>query len=196
MIGVSVAASRASVRRAQRQVRRAERAALTAERRVLGRAGGIVRRMEISALKGHATKAAPAVAALDKPWRTLLRPGATMGGALAQQHVWRIGRLGAHAREVDIVDGLQPLLERWEAGGLARPARLRQLVTDLQATPQGRRYYAARYARRPGWPRDPLALPAVGAMPRRDIRTPIARYADRHMPEWYAKIWQSMQRRG
>lgn len=196
MIGVSVSAARASVRRAQRTVRRAERAALTAEKRTLARASGNVRRMEIAALKGRATKAGPKVAPLDKTWRAILHRDKKMGGYLAQTHLWRIGRLGAHAREVDIVDGLQPYLERWEAGGRERSAELQRLVSGLRDTPQGRRYYYANFARRPGWPRDPLALPAVGAMPRRDIRTPVSRYADAHMPEWYAGIWRSMQRRG
>lgn len=196
MIGVSVSASRASVRRAQRTVRRAERAALTAEKRTLARAGGNVRRMEIAALKGRATKAGPKVAPLDKPWRALLHRDKKMGGYLAQTHLWRIGRLGAHAREVDIVPGLQPYLERWEQGGRERSAELQRLVSDLRDTPEGRRSYYRGYARRPGWPRDPLALPPVGAMPRRDIRTPVAAYADRHMAEWYAGIWRSMQRRG
>lgn len=196
MIGVSVSASRASVRRAQRTVRRAERAALTAEKRTLARAGGNVRRMEIAALKGHATKAGPKVAPLDKTWRALLHRDKKMGGYLAQTHLWRIGRLGAHARDVDIVPGLQPYLERWEAGGRERSAELQQLVSDLRDTPEGRRTYYRAYARRPGWPRDPIALPAIGAMPRRDIRTPVADYADRHMSEWFAGIWRSMQRRG
>lgn len=191
-----ISIARGDLRRAQRAVKRWERATLTAEKRTLVRAGGNVRRMEIAALKGHATKAGPKVAGLDKSWRVLLHRDKKMGGYLAQTHLWRIGRLGAHAREVDIVPGLQPYLERWEQGGRERSAELQRLVSDLRDTPEGRRTYYRDYARRPGWPRDPLALPPVGTMPRRDIRTPVAAYADRHMPEWYAGIWRSMQRRG
>lgn len=186
----------ADTRRARRAFRRWERTALTAERRTLARASGNVRRMEIAMLKGRASKAGAKVAPLDKPWRRLLHPGAKMGGALAQTHVWRIGSPNTHTREVDIVPGLQPLLARWQFGDRTRPARLAAWATAMQATPEGRRTYYRHIARRPGWPRDPLALPPAGAQPRRDIVGPVSRYADRHMAEWYAGIWRTMQRRG
>lgn len=184
-------------RRARRTVRKWERATLTAERRTLARASGNVRRMEIAMLRGRPSKAGAAVAPLDKPWRRLLHRGAKMGGALAQKGVWLIGRPNPHAREVDIVPGLQPLFARWQFGDKSRPARLASWTHSMQATPAGRRSYYAHIApHRPGWPRDPLALPPVPAQPRREIKERVDRYADRHMAEWYAGIWQTMQRRG
>lgn len=193
-----VTVDRGSVRRAQRTVRRWERATLSAERRCLARAGTNVRGMSITALKGRksARTGLPAMAPLDKAWRRLEHPGAKMGGILADKTRWRISMPNLHAREVDIVPGLQPLLARWQFGDQSRAAMLRTWVTDMQSTPAGRRSYYRAFANRPGWPRDPLALPPVQRQPVRNFRDGVADYADRHMGEWYAKIWASYARRG
>ena len=190
---VSVFASRASVRRAQAAVKRAERAALTAERRTLLRGAGNVRRMEIAMLRGRKTKAGPKVAPLDKPWRAILHPDAKMGGVLATKELWRIGALSRSAREVDIVDGLQPLLARWEAGGDTRPAMLRPRVADWRSNPG---FYHRELAGKGGYPAHLSAVPPVMTMPRRDIRTPVSAYADRHLPRWYQEIYSKIVTRG
>lgn len=190
---ISVSASKSSVKRAQAAVKRAERAALTAERRTLLRGAGNVRRMEIAMLKGRKSKAGPKVAPLDKPWRAILHPDAKMGGVLATKELWRIGALSRSAREVDIVDGLQPLLARWEAGGDTRPAELRSRVADWHRNPG---FYHKELAKMPGYPPHLSMLPPVKTMPRRDIRTPVSAYADRHMPEWYAEIYRKIVTRG
>lgn len=193
-----VSIARGDLRRAQRAFKRWERATLSAEKQCLARAAKNVKSMSISALKGKKSKRtglAP-MAPLDKAWRRLEHPAAKMGGVLALDCVWRIGFPSPHARDVDIVPGLQPLLARWEFGDQSRAAMLRGWVTAMQATPAGRRYYYAKYARRPGWPRDPLALPPVRRQPVRNFRDPVCAYADKHMGEWYEKIWASYARRG
>ena len=196
MIGVSVSASRASVRRAQRMVRRWERNTLSAERRVLGRASKNVVTMSCAMLKGHKSKAGGPLAKLDKPWRRMLHPDKKMGGILANPERWHIGAISRGAREIDIARGLQPLLERWEHGGGNRAALLRQTVSSLRDTPAGRRTYYRVHARRPNWPSDPRALPSVPAQPERAIKERVDRYCNAHMDEWYQKIWQSYTRRG
>ena len=193
-----VSIARGDLRRAQRTFRRYERATLSAERKCLLRASNNVRSMSISALKGsksRRTGLAP-MAPLDKAWRRLEHPGKKMGGILADESRWHIATPNPHARDVDIVAGLQPLLARWEFGDQSRAARLRAWVQAMQSTPQGRRNYYRAFSTRPGWPHDPLALPPVQRQPVRNFRDPVAKYADAHMAEWYAKIWQSYQRRG
>lgn len=193
-----VSVSRRDVAAARRTLQRAERATLTAERRCLARAANNVRTMSTAALKGRksARTGLPAMRPLDKAWRKLEHPGAKMGGILADKTVWRIGSPNRHARDVDIVPGLQPLLERWEFADQTRAKMLRSWVQSVQATPEGRRGYYRAFARRPGWPRDPLALPPVQRQPLRNFRDGVADYADRHMGEWYEKIWASYARRG
>lgn len=196
MIGVSVSASRASVRRAQRAVRRAESSAARAEFKALKLGADNVRKMEIGLIKGNKSKALGLkVAPLDKPWRRLLHPDRKMGAAFTEKYLWPARPVGPHGREIDIVPGLQPYLDRWEHGGGTRPAQLRGLVSNLQGTPQGRRYYYAKYKRRPGWPADPLALPPVVPQPQRNVRALVTPYANRHMPEWYESIYRKMIRR-
>ena len=195
---VLVSVSRRDVAAARRTLQRAERATLSAERRCLARASDNVRKMSVAALKGRksARTGLPAMRPLDKAWRKLEHPGAKMGGILADKGVWRIGSPSRHARDVDIVPGLQPLLERWEFADQTRAQRLRSWVQSVQATPEGRRSYYRGAGRRPGWPRDPLALPPVQRQPLRNFRDGVADYADRHMGEWYEKIWASYARRG
>ena len=186
----------ADTSRARRAFRKWERSTLSVERRVLGIASKNVKTMYCSGLKGKPTKAGLHLAPLDKPWRKLWGHGAKMGGVLSRVNLWRVRYPNQRTREVDIVPGLQPYLARWQFGDRTRPAWLRGLVTDLQSSPQGRQHYYKSYARRPGWPRDPLALPPVPAQPVRDVVDPVSRYADRHMAEWYAGIWRTMQGRG
>lgn len=193
-----ISIARGDVRRAQRTVKRWERATLSAERRCLARAGSNVRNMSISALKGNKSKRtglAP-MTPLDKAWRQLEHPGKKMGGILAEKEKWHISMPNQHARDVDIVPGLQPLLARWQFGDQSRAKMLRSWVQSVQATPEGRRNYYRAFSRRPGWPRDPLALPPVQRQPLRNFRDGVADYADRHMAEWYEKIWATYARRG
>ena len=184
---------RADTRRATRQFRRWEKQTLTAERRTLLRASGIVRRMEIAMVQGRKSKAGPKVAPLDKPWRAILHPGKKLGGIFAQKHLWHIVAPNPHEREVDIVPALQTLLAQWQAGGDARPAQLRSRVADWRGNPGA---YHRELAGKGGYPPHLSMIPPVKSMPRRDIRTPVEAYAGRHMAEWYAGIWETMQRRG
>jgi hypothetical protein len=192
---VLVSVSRRDVAAARRTLQRAERATLSAERRVLLRAANNVRSMSIAALKGRKSKRTglPAMQPLDKAWRVLAHPKAKMGGVLADKTRWHIVAPNRHARDVDIVPGLQPLLERWEFADQTRAQKLREMVQGWQAQP---REYRLAIGRRAGWPRDPLALPPVQRQPLRNFRDGVADYADRHMGEWYEKIWASYARRG
>lgn len=193
-----VSVSRRDLAAADRTFRRAERATLTAERRVLLRAGNNVRTMSIAALKGRKSKRTglPAMQPLDKAWRVLLHPDKPMGGKLADKGLWRITMPNRHARDVDIVPGMQPHLERWEFGdGGERAAVLNSRIAFYRDTPKGRAIYHGSLAKR-GYPPHVSQLPPVRQMPRRNFRDGVAAYADAHMGEWFEKIWDTYQRRG
>ena len=115
MIGVSVSASRASVRRAQQSLRRFTRDMERTEVRALKLAGSNVRKAYISGIRRGNTKALPTkVAPIHKGWHNILHPGKPQGGGLTQPHLWPIRRTGAHAVEVDILLPYRKTLEHYQ----------------------------------------------------------------------------------
>ena len=159
----------AESRKAERDLARLERALATAKPRALKLAAGIVKRQEIAAMKKDGSAITGKFPPLTEI-HTLLH-GAKSGGVLVTSSFWRITSPELDSVEVDVVDRLQPLAQRWQTGEWPG-------VYPVAEYPRAMHVQLGRRG---------IQIPHVPpfSQPERNVRDPVAENAGANLAHWY-----------
>ncbi len=156
-------------KKAEKDLARLEKALATAKPRALKLAAGIIKRQTIAAMRRNGTDITGRFAPLSEIHNLL--HGQKPGGALVESGVWKITAPDVDSVEVDIVDRLQPLAQRWQTGEWPGEYPVDQYP-----------YFMHRRLGRLGI-RVPHVEPFV--QPERPIRDPVAANAEANLAHWY-----------
>lgn len=159
----------AESRKAERDLARLEKALSTAKPRALKLSAGIVKRQEIAAMKRNGSEITGRFAPLSEIHAFL--HGSKGGGVLLTSSFWRISSPDLDSVEVDIVDRLQPLAQRWQTG---------EWPGEYPVTEYPR--YMHKRLGRLG-----IQVPHVAPFdqPERNVRDPVADNAGANLAHWY-----------
>ena len=159
----------AESKKAERDLARLEKALATAKPRALKLAAGIIKRQEIAAMKKNGSEITGRFPALSEI-HTLLH-GAGSGGVLLTSSFWKITAPEIDSAEVDIVERLQPLAQRWQTGEWPGEYPVSQYPRAMHVQ-LGRRG---------------IQVPHVPpfSQPERNVRDPVADNAGENLVHWY-----------